>query len=186
MYGYICKIYVKYFTYMPMRSLTVLLFVGAVAMLSLYPRGGHLDHTRGLVNGGVTMAQYEHGVLRVIDGDTLVISATYLPPPLRPELLLRICGIDTPERGWRADCEYERAQADRATAFVQDLLTANNGVTNTIIRKWDKYGGRVLGDLYFAATDSLLSEILVNHSLALPYAGGRHPPNNPWCTTILD
>ena len=171
-----------------MRSLAVLLFVSAVAMLSLYPRGGHLDQTRGhcSVNGGVTMAQYKHGVLRVIDGDTLVISATYLPPPLRPELLLRICGIDTPERGWRANCEYERAQADRATAFVQDLLSANNGVTNTIIRKWDKYGGRVLRDLYFAATESLLSEFLVNHSLALPYAGGRHPPNNPWCTTILD
>ena len=99
-----------------MRSLAVLLFVSGVAMLSLCPRGGHLDQTRGhcSVNGGVTMAQYKHGVLRVIDGDTLVISATYLPPPLRPELLLRICGIDTPERGWRADCKYERAHADRA------------------------------------------------------------------------
>ena len=91
------------------------------------------------VNGGVTMAQYEHGLLRVIDGDTLVISATYVPPPLRPELLLRICGIDTPERGWQADCQYERARADRATAFVQDLLSANNGVTHTIIKKWDGY-----------------------------------------------
>ena len=41
-----------------MRSLAVLLLVGAVAMLSLYPRGGHLHQTRGhcLVNGGVTMA----------------------------------------------------------------------------------------------------------------------------------
>ena len=55
------------------------------------------------MNSGVTMAQYEHGVLRVIDGDTLVISATYLPPTLRPELLLRISGIDAPERGWRAE-----------------------------------------------------------------------------------
>ena len=53
-----------------MRSLAVLLFVSAVAMLSLYPRGGHLDQTRGhsSVNGRVTMAQYKHGVLRVIDG----------------------------------------------------------------------------------------------------------------------
>ena len=122
---------------MPMRSLAVLLFVGTVAMVLLYPRGGHLDQTRGhcSVNGGVTMAQYEHSVLRVIDGDTLVISAAYLPTPLRPKLLLRICGIDTPERGWRADCEYERAQADRATALVQNLLSAKNAVTTTIIRK---------------------------------------------------
>ena len=84
-----------------MRSLAVLLFVSAIAMLSLYPHRGHWDQTRGhfSVNGGVTMAQYKHGVLRVINGDTLVISATNLPPPLRPELLLRICGIDTPERG---------------------------------------------------------------------------------------
>ena len=173
---------------MPMRSLAVLLFVGTVAMLLLYPRGGHLHQTRGhcSLNGAVTMAPYEHSVLRVIDGDTMVISATYLPPPLRPELLLHLCGIDTPERRWRADCEYERAQADKGAAFVQGLLSANNGVTTTIVRKWDQYGGWVLGDLYFAATDSLLSEILVNHSLALPYAGGRHPPNDPWCTTIFD
>ena len=71
---------------MPMRSLAVLLFVGTVAMLSLYPRGGHLDQTRGhcSVKGGMTTAQYEHSVLRVIDGDTLVISAAYLPPPPAP------------------------------------------------------------------------------------------------------
>ena len=31
---------------MPMRSLAVLLFVGTVAMLSLYPRGGHLHQVR--------------------------------------------------------------------------------------------------------------------------------------------
>ena len=170
---------------MATKSLTMLLLLGTTAMLSLYYFcGGHLDQINGhrSVKGEVTVTQYNHGVLRAIDGDTLVIDAAYLPAPLRPELLLRICGIDTPEKGWRADCEYERALADTATAFVQNLLSAN-AVTTTIIRKWDKYGGRVLGDVYFAATDSLLSEILVNHSLALPYAGGRRPPNNPWCTS---
>ena len=40
---------------MPMRSLAVLLFVGTVAMPSLYHHGGHLDQTRGhlSVNDGV-------------------------------------------------------------------------------------------------------------------------------------
>ena len=62
-------------------------------------------------------------VIRVIDGHTVVISAPYLPAPLQPEL--RVCGVDKPEKGWRAGYEHERIQANRATAFVQDLLSGS-------------------------------------------------------------
>lgn len=44
---------------------------------------------------GVT---YDAQVLRVSDGDTIVISAPFLPAPLKPELAVRIYGVDTPEK----------------------------------------------------------------------------------------
>ena len=43
---------------------------------------------------GVT---YDAKIIRVSDGDTIVISAPYLPAPLKPELAVRIYGVDTPE-----------------------------------------------------------------------------------------
>jgi len=47
-------------------------------------------------------ATYDAQVLRVSDGDTIVISAPFLPAPLKPELAVRIYGVDTPEKGHRA------------------------------------------------------------------------------------
>ena len=44
---------------------------------------------------GVT---YDTTILRVSDGDTIVISAPYLPAPLKPQLAVRIFGVDTPEK----------------------------------------------------------------------------------------
>ena len=41
-------------------------------------------------------ATYDTQILRVSDGDTIVISARFLPAPLKPELAVRIYGVDTP------------------------------------------------------------------------------------------
>ena len=46
---------------------------------------------------GVT---YDANILRVSDGDTVVIAAPFLPPPLKQELAIRIFGVDTPENGF--------------------------------------------------------------------------------------
>ena len=40
---------------------------------------------------------YDAVIKRVIDGDTVVIQAPYLPKPLKPEISVRIFGVDTPE-----------------------------------------------------------------------------------------
>ena len=42
---------------------------------------------------GVT---YDAQIVRVNDGDTVVIAAPFLPAPLKPELAVRIYGVDTP------------------------------------------------------------------------------------------
>lgn len=122
-------------------------------------------------------------VSRVVDGNTLVIPAPYLPYPLKPELLLRLYGIDTPETGWRTDCKEEQALASAASAFTRHcLLGRYSGCSpnyHVLLRKWDKYGGRILGDVYFPDSDALLSELLTNHSFAIPYSG-RGPSHN-WC-----
>ena len=48
---------------------------------------------------GVT---YDATILRVIDGDTVAFQASYLPDPLKKELSIRVFGVDTPEKGFRA------------------------------------------------------------------------------------
>ncbi len=47
-------------------------------------------------------ATYDAQIIRVSDGDTIVIAAPFLPAPLKPELAVRIYGVDTPEKGHRA------------------------------------------------------------------------------------
>jgi endonuclease YncB( thermonuclease family) len=37
-----------------------------------------------------------------------VIAAPFLPAPLKPELAVRIYGVDTPEKGHRAQCPHAR------------------------------------------------------------------------------
>jgi endonuclease YncB( thermonuclease family) len=92
---------------------------------------------------GVT---YDAKILQVSDGDTVVIAAPYLPPPLKPQLAVRIYGVDTPEKGHRAQCPAEAAAAERASTWTKTLV-ANGKQHQVILYKWDKFGGRVIGDI---------------------------------------
>jgi endonuclease YncB( thermonuclease family) len=92
---------------------------------------------------GVT---YDAKIIRVSDGDTIVISAPYLPAPLKPELAVRVYGVDTPEKGHRAQCATEAAAAERASKWTQQLVTTGKK-HQVILYKWDKFGGRVIGDI---------------------------------------
>jgi endonuclease YncB( thermonuclease family) len=91
-------------------------------------------------------AEYTAKIIRVSDGDTIVIAAPYLPPPLKPQLAVRIYGVDTPEKGWRAQCPAEAAAAERASAWTKTLV-ASSAQHQVILYKWDKFGGRVIGDI---------------------------------------
>lgn len=92
---------------------------------------------------GVT---YDAQVLRVNDGDTIVISAPFLPAPLKPELAVRIYGVDTPEKGHRAQCPQEDDRAQLASKFTYNMI-AKGGKIQATLYGWDKFGGRVLGDI---------------------------------------
>ena len=119
--------------------------------------------------------RYSWEVLRVIDGDTVEIEAPYLPPPLAKKLSIRVYGVDTPEKGWRGKCDKEKALGAEASKFTQDLV--NHAQTIMVeLRKWDKFGGRVLGDLWIDGKS--LTALLIENGYAREYHGEA---KQSWC-----
>ena len=114
-------------------------------------------------------------ITRVIDGDTVEIAVDFLPSPLPPKLSIRVMGIDTPEKAPRAQCDVEAALAKKASAFTKNAV-ANALEVDVVILKWDKYGGRVLGEVYL--DHQSLAESLISAGLARPYKGEA---KSSWC-----
>ena len=121
---------------------------------------------------GVT---YDAQILRITDGDTVVIAAPFLPKPLKPELAVRVFGVDTPEKGARAACPKEAAAAEAASTFTKNLV-ANAKVIRVELKEHDKFGGRVLGDLI--VDGQKLSELLIKNGHARAYFGEK---KQSWC-----
>lgn len=116
-------------------------------------------------------------VTEVVDGDTLRGQITGLPSPLN-RISIRVMGIDTPEK--RGKCAGEKALAKEATAFLKEKFQQTQSVELRWV-EWDKYGGRILADVYF--DDKSVSEMMIKNKLATPYAGGK---KLDWCQPILD
>ena len=118
---------------------------------------------------------YEAVIVRVNDGDTVVIAAPFLPPPLKQELAVRIYGVDTPEKGFRAQCPSEDQRGQAATAFTKN---ADNKSTKrqVILYGWDKYGVRVLGDMILDGQS--LRAMLIANGFAREYFGEA---KQSWC-----
>ena len=121
---------------------------------------------------GVT---YDAKIVRAIDGDTIVIEAPYLPAPLKPELGVRIFGVDTPEKSFRAKCDSEKQRGEQASVFVKNLITSTKKY-QVVLYDWDKFGGRVLGDMLFDGVS--LRELLIKNGFARAYFGDA---KQSWC-----
>ena len=122
---------------------------------------------------------YEYKIIRIIDGDTVEFVADFLPDPLPKKLSIRVLGVDTPEKGHRAQCEKEGQAAIKASAFTKDLITnAYKSGKKVLVelQKHDKYGGRVLGDVI--VDGKRLSELLIANGHARPYFGEK---KTSWC-----
>ena len=120
-------------------------------------------------------ATYDAQIIRVNDGDTVVIAAPFLPAPLKPELAVRVFGVDTPEKGFRAQCPSEDQRGQAATAFTKNAV-ATTQKHQVILYGWDKFGGRVLGDLILNGV-SLRAE-LIRNGFAREYYGEA---KQSWC-----
>ena len=118
---------------------------------------------------------YDAQILRVSDGDTVVIAAPFLPDPLKPELAVRIYGVDTPEKGFRSKCVKERQQGEAASNFT-NMLVKTSTQQQVIIYGWDKYGGRLLGDIILNG-QSLRYNLIAN-GYAREYYGEA---KKSWC-----
>ena len=121
---------------------------------------------------GVT---YPAEIVRVNDGDTVVIAAPFLPAPLKPELAVRIFGVDTPEKGFRAQCPSEDARGKAATEFTKAAV-ANSRQRQVTLYAWDKFGGRVLGDIILDGKS--LRQGLIANGFAREYYGEA---KTSWC-----
>ena len=121
---------------------------------------------------GVT---YDAQILRVSDGDTIVISAPFLPKPLKPELAVRIYGVDTPEKGHRAQCPSEAQRGEAASAFTKNAVATTQKHQVTLYA-WDKFGGRVLGDIILNGQS--LRAMLIANGFAREYYGEA---KGSWC-----
>ena len=121
---------------------------------------------------GVT---YDAQILKVSDGDTVVIAAPFLPAPLKPQLAVRIYGVDTPEKGFRAKCESENQRGLAATEFTKQAVNAS-AQRQVVLYDWDKFGGRVLGDIILNGQS--LRAMLIANGFAREYYGEA---KQSWC-----
>jgi endonuclease YncB( thermonuclease family) len=118
---------------------------------------------------------YDATIIRVNDGDTVVISAPFLPKPLKPELAVRIYGVDTPEKGFRAQCPSEDQRGQAASAFTKNAVN-QSAKRQVILYGWDKFGGRVLGDMVLDGQS--LRAMLIANGFAREYFGEA---KQSWC-----
>ena len=132
--------------------ITILLAISTVAVAQKTPVG----------------ATYDANIVRVSDGDTIVIAAPFLPQPLKPELAVRIFGVATPEKGQRAKCAAEEAKGQAGSKFTKDAVAAAQKRQVTLYA-WDKFGGRVLGDILLNGQS--LRAMLIQNGFAREYYG---------------
>jgi micrococcal nuclease len=121
---------------------------------------------------GVT---YDAQIVRVSDGDTVVIAAPFLPAPLKPELAVRVFGVDTPEKGFRGQCESEKQRGEAASQFTKAAVTKSTK-RQVVLYGWDKFGGRVLGDIILDGQS--LRTSLIQNGFAREYFGDA---KQSWC-----
>ena len=108
---------------------------------------------------------------KVTDGDTLKLKERVHGLPLS----IRLYGVDTPEKGKKAKCDREAAAGEDATLLTKKLV--KNAITiDCQFKDWDKYGGRILAEVYLNGKS--LADSLLEEGLARKYHGEK---KWSWC-----
>lgn len=116
---------------------------------------------------------YDWKVKRVLDGDTVEVEVNFLPKELGNHLYIRVWGVDTPEKSWRAKSVREAQLGLSASQFTSDLIKNSKDIKIAIV-SWDKFGGRVLGDVIVDGKS--LRELLLEKGYAREYYGDKKEP----------
>ncbi len=109
-----------------------------------------------------------HAIWKALDDNGIILDDN-------AELSIRVYGVDTPEKGWRAECPAEAKWGEQASQFTKDQLN-NAKKIQVAIYKWDKFGGRVLGDIVIDGKS--LRAMLIENGFAREYFGDK---KEPWC-----
>jgi endonuclease YncB( thermonuclease family) len=121
---------------------------------------------------GTLAGPYFGAVERIVDGDTIAVRVTvWLEQDLR--VLVRVRGIDAPER--RGRCVSEKRRAEDATAALARLVAGGSVVLTKI--EGDKFYGRVVADVVTAEGHDI-GAALVEGGFARPYDGTAR---QGWC-----
>tara|TARA_R110001632_G_scaffold39999_2_gene99876 strand:- start:623 stop:1030 length:408 start_codon:yes stop_codon:yes gene_type:complete len=112
------------------------------------------------------MYEYNCKIVRVIDGDSIIIDIDLGFSHFIHNESIRLYGIDTPECRTR-DAE-EKAAGLLAKKFVEEALHV--GGTYTLTTKEKGKFGRYLGTIYLTEETSI-NAALVKERLAVPYFG---------------
>lgn len=122
------------------------------------------------------MVCYDWKINRVVDGDTVEITTAWTPDPLPKKMSIRVYGVDTPEKGFRAKCPSEDQRGQAASAFTKKSIS-NSKTARVCVMDWDKYGGRMLGDIILDNNTSLRASLIKN-GFAREYFGEA---KQSWC-----
>jgi len=118
----------------------------------------------------IKMREYRDRVC--YDGDTCYIIYESLPESLQ-KMSIRVLGIDTPEI--KGNCNKEKELALEAREFANSVFKAAKNIEFKDL-KWDKYGGRVLSNVYLDG--KLYADLIIAKGLAKSYDGGK---KISWC-----
>lgn len=112
-------------------------------------------------------------VLRVVDGDTIAVSALIWPGQ-RIEIKVRLADINAPEM-FRPSCSQEKETAKLATLFVSQRIGEQVGLRNI---RLGKYAGRVVANIVTSSGEDL-GELLLQAGLA-----HKQKDRTGWCNPL--
>jgi micrococcal nuclease len=137
------------------------LFSIVLLVLSSVPAFAARDEIEGPVSAKV---------IRIIDGDTLLVAATPWPQQTM-EVYVRIRGIDAPEI--HSKCAEVRKAALEARVALEQMIS---GAATIQLREiaGDKYFGRILANVTFADGRNPAQDLL-SEGKVRAYDGGRKP-----------
>lgn len=101
---------------------------------------------------GINFDGHPHEVLRVIDGDTLVVPASTKGEEVR----VRLLGIDAPERG---ECDFTQAKH-----YLEELTLGKEVMLEKDITGKDRYG-RLLRYVFIESDDPEADTVFVNREM---------------------
>ena len=119
-------------------------------------------------------------IISIYDADTIKVVFMCGPKPVTISIL--VLGIDTAE----IKCKVPEIKlfAESARDFAREIIPINS-IFLAEFYKWDKYGGRVIGDLIFCNQSNKddeikLSQIMIQTKFAVKYGGDAKITDAEW------